>query len=190
MAKQSNKTIRQLLRLDAGNVRNPATKLISREELEQSVNTRVKSDTQLLSLRIAEVIQEPGVPALLSQLMQNDLHAIRRAIRETKLEQEMAFLSSQQIADRGRVMREKLAFRLVPVPGEDDVHEPRSKWPYFRYFKDVKSESDLTALIDERDVGISLDQDARDDLRVLQTAAKRTDPKLFTSDASLEQIFR
>lgn len=189
MAKKlSHSLIRRMLRIQATNLMNPATKLISCDELDERVNANVKGDPQTLGLAIAEYVENPGVSQRRKELVKHDVQAVRAAIRQTKLEQEMEFLNPVEVAAAAREIFEKHGDRLFPVATDDERREPRTKWPYLRWFKDCRP-SDITAALEERDVGISFEQDARKDLAVLQMAAKKANSSLFVRDATFEEIF-
>jgi hypothetical protein len=187
--KLSHRAIRRLIRLEAERLMNPATKLIPCKELDNSVTTLFKDDNQLLGLGIAEYVADPGVSNRRKELAKHDIQAVRAAIRAAKLEEEIDFLSPVEIGIRCRDIFGRHGHRLFPVAGEEERHEPRARWPYLRPLRDCRP-SDITAALEERDVGISLDQDARKDLATLQMAAKKANPSLFLSDATMEEIFQ
>lgn len=186
--KLSHKAIRRQLRIEADNLLNPATKLISCDELDQNVTGFVTDDPQLLGLAIAEYVNNPGVSNRRKELVKHDVQAVRAAIRQTKLEEEMGFLNPLEVGAIARSIFERHGHRLFPVASDEEPREPRARWPYLRPLKYCRP-SDIDAALQERDAGISLDQDARKDLAVLQMAAKKANSSLFLRDATFEEIF-
>jgi hypothetical protein len=180
------KIIRSLLNAGANQAMNRSTKMVLRDDAKTYAVAQIAQQSNLL-MQVMAVAWKKWIDRIESNWLSGNLYRIRQSIETANLKVQVSALTPPQVGALGRAIVKKHGDKWLlvagPLKGED-----KKRWFYLKRFKDIKP-SEWQEMIDWRDDRIDKDTESRDDMEVLDTAARKANSSLYMQDATFEAIF-